>query len=795
MVLKRPWRVSFVTRLTFTMVLVAAGFGSGVAIFVWPYVHRALEREWIDKGHSIARHLAERSLELLATERWLDLQLAVESVPRTEPDVAYALVLDASGEILVHTFHGGLPVGLREANRWVPGEPSHTQWVATEEGVRRDLALPILDGSAGSVRVGLREERLHRHLHRTRRWLVGSLVAFVALSAGATWLLARRLTRPMAQLAGAAERIGAGDLDPLLPAAGPDEIGQLTATFRQMVTGLRQSRQELEQKTAHLERQARDLLTLHAVSATASRSLHLEEILETVLEEVLARFRLKAGWVFVDANGSSALELRAHRGLSAEFVAFEQSGQGPCPCQEALSRQRPARLSERPHCPRGTSVGMAQEGLRAHVCVPLVAKERVRGLLHLAGETPDHFTEADLAVLTALGQQIGVALENAFLFAQAQREAAQFSALFEVSQALNSSTRLPEVLKLIAAKAAEVMGSDFCSLMLLEPETQQLQVQAVYGPGCHCQGGHPLHRCEAVAYRTVSERRTQIIRDFQDFSVQDPTFAEPCSRLAYLISVPLVAKERPIGVLNVGGVIPREVNPHELELLELFSHLASVSIENARLMITSVLLPEVHHRVKNNLQDIASLLSLQQRRLHSPEGQAALRDTINRIKGLALVHDLMSRSGPGPMDLTALAREIKTRMVQPLVAPEQTLTIDVEGEPLMLPNRLVQAAALVLNELASNALKHAFRGRDQGHLRIVVREGDSQVELTVQDDGPGLPANVLAGHHRGLGLTIVETLVQRDLNGRLEWQNKPGATVRVLFPKTPLGPWPELDLR
>lgn len=366
--------------------------------------------------------------------------------------------------------------------------------------------------------------------------------------------------------------------------------------------------------------------------------------------------------------------------------------------------------------------------------------------------------------------------------------------LHRVSAALISSFRLPEVLNLIASKAAEVMGSDFCSLMLLESGTQRLRVQAVYGPGCHCQGGHPLHRCEAVAYRTVSEQRTQIIRDFQGFSGQEPTFPEPCGRLAYLVSVPLVARERPIGVLNVGGALPRRIHPQEVELLELFSHLASVAIENAQLMVTSVLLPEVHHRVKNNLQDIASLLSLQQRRLQSPEAQAALRDTINRIKGLALVHDLMSHSGPGEMDLTALAQEIKTRLIQPLAAPEQTLVIEVEGEPLVLPNRLVQAAALVLNELASNALKHAFRGRERGHLCIAVGEWDGQVELRVQDDGPGLPAQVLAGRHRGLGLTIVETLVQRDLNGRLEWQNSPGATVRVTFPKAPLGPWPELGL-
>jgi two-component sensor histidine kinase/HAMP domain-containing protein len=654
---------------------------------------------------------------------------------------------------------------------------------------RLTLAITLATMGFGGVVIGFIRPYSHQpwsaeeRWDRMDHWFFWTLTTFLVLNAGMVWFSLRRWGRAVRQLAEAAERVGAGDLAPLLLVARDDEIGQLIQRFQQMIEALAWSRQEIERQTEHLERQNRGLLALHKVAAAAHRSLRLEEILEAVLDEILERFQLQAGWVFIVSETSGALELRAHRGLSAALVAAEQSAQNPCICTEAQSWQGP--VSGRPHCPRTFFPDLGQEGLRSHVCVPLVAQGRVRGVLHLASDVADRFAPEDLAVLTALGQQIGVALENASLFTRAQLEAAQFSALFEISKALISLPRLPEILQLIAAKAAEVIGSDFCSLLLLEPETQRLRVQAVYGLICHCRGGHPLHRCEAIAQEAIRQQRTQIIEDFTAYSGLAVGFHQACDRLAYLISVPLRVRDRPIGVLNVGAATPRQFTSHDVELLELFSHLASIAIENARLMVTSVLLPEVHHRVKNNLQDIASLLSLQVRRLRSPEAQGALRDAIQRVKGLALVHDLMSHSSPECLDLMALVQEIKSRMLQALAAPEQALVIEVEGSPLRLPSPLVQSAALVLNELASNALKHAFRDRDQGYLRIAVAERDGQVELTIQDDGPGFPPEVLRGSQRGLGLTIVETLVQRDLNGCLEWSNDPGATVRVTFPKFP----------
>lgn len=199
------------------------------------------------------------------------------------------------------------------------------------------------------------------------------------------------------------------------------------------------------------------------------------------------------------------------------------------------------------------------------------------------------------------------------------------------------------------------------------------------------------------------------------------------------------------------------------------------------------LVQEIHHRVKNNLQAIASLLRLQARRASSPEVEQALVDTVNRILSVAVVHEFLSYGGASVINLREVAQRIVDQMAQSVMGPDKHIDFRLDGPGIYLSSQQATACALIVNELLLNAVEHGYEQRDVGVVTIRLADDGEWVTIEVGDDGAGLPGDFDVDADGGLGLRIVRTLVEGDLKGRFELHGELGVRAVVAFPKIPLG--------
>lgn len=194
-----------------------------------------------------------------------------------------------------------------------------------------------------------------------------------------------------------------------------------------------------------------------------------------------------------------------------------------------------------------------------------------------------------------------------------------------------------------------------------------------------------------------------------------------------------------------------------------------------------LLLKEIHHRVKNNLQVVASMLALQAAKTDDSTVQEPLEDCRQRVMSMALVHEKLYGAGDlRRIDLSELVREIATLLISEGVGPRITTKFNVERISIDIERAV--PASLIMNELMSNALKHAFKGRSQGLLSICVRHCEQgRVCIEVADDGVGGVHTDSFRNSKTLGMTIVRNLV-RQLDAQLSVETGSGTVVAISFP-------------
>ena len=193
-----------------------------------------------------------------------------------------------------------------------------------------------------------------------------------------------------------------------------------------------------------------------------------------------------------------------------------------------------------------------------------------------------------------------------------------------------------------------------------------------------------------------------------------------------------------------------------------------------RLLISkNTTIREIHHRVKNNLQTIQSLLRLQTRRLSSPEAVAAVEQSARRIGSIAVVHETLTADAGDIVDFDAVVGRLVRMVEEGLGAPERPVRIEVSGSIGALGGDVSMPLAVVVTELLQNSIDH---GSGSEHPVSVRLGGDSkELSICVQDHGPGVPEGFSLDRDAGLGLTIVRTFVVSDLGGRITFARS-GAT-------------------
>ncbi len=198
-----------------------------------------------------------------------------------------------------------------------------------------------------------------------------------------------------------------------------------------------------------------------------------------------------------------------------------------------------------------------------------------------------------------------------------------------------------------------------------------------------------------------------------------------------------------------------------------------------------VLLKEIHHRVKNNLQRISSLMYLQSQNIGEKNPFEVLNDSQSRIRSVAMIHEKLYKSKDFPsVNFEEYINDLAGTLFHSYKNPDKpvTLNMDVGDIPLDI-NRAIPCA-LIINELLSNALKHAFTGVRQGDIKITFHyhSGNNRYTLVVKDNGVGFPENKDFRKMGTLGMQLVNTLATRQLQGNLELRRNNSTEFRIDFP-------------
>lgn len=231
------------------------------------------------------------------------------------------------------------------------------------------------------------------------------------------------------------------------------------------------------------------------------------------------------------------------------------------------------------------------------------------------------------------------------------------------------------------------------------------------------------------------------------------------------------------------------INARDDELLTINFGLEARITERTQELILSLqekelLLREIHHRVKNNLQIISSLLSLQMKKIHDPTANAALRTSLSRIRSISLIHEQLYLIGQQASnnDLGTYLRDLAEEIFRlHSISPERiSLRLDLAVVRIDF-DRLIHLA-LIFNELLTNTFKHAFNPTESGEVTIRLRQRLNQVVLTVQDNGKGLPANFLLEATPTVGLQLTTNLV-RQAKGQFNLlRSAPGTEAVISYP-------------
>ena len=247
------------------------------------------------------------------------------------------------------------------------------------------------------------------------------------------------------------------------------------------------------------------------------------------------------------------------------------------------------------------------------------------------------------------------------------------------------------------------------------------------------------------------------------------------------------------GLRKDGSEFPVEIGINPVEtgegpmvlsvILDLSERKQSEQRIQAALQEKELLLEEVHHRVKNNLQVIHSLLDLQMLKLSDPELLTMLRDSQNRIRSMSMIHQTLYQSHDfARVDFQRFLDELLPTLMDSYGTMTGHVAMDVDAHQVRLPINQAIPCGLIVNELVSNALKHGFPAQRRGHIRVDLRhEEPGRVELSIGNDGVDIPVTQDLQRSGSLGLQLVG-LLARQLNGHLDIRRESPVCFTLRFP-------------
>ncbi|HTS20018.1 MAG TPA: GAF domain-containing protein [Verrucomicrobiae bacterium] len=563
---------------------------------------------------------------------------------------------------------------------------------------------------------------------------------------------------------------------------------------------------EARQRQQQLIRRNQQLAALTALARVANSSLNIDEIARNTLEAAMQSTGMCGGALHLVEMKQQVLHLYLQSGLPESFVADIRTlkwGEA-VPGYVAASGQ-PAVVEDLCNWTPSAPSLAAPHGFRSTIVVPVKTKGEILGTLGLLSRQPLSFTPEVIEMVTAMGNQLGIAVANARLYEKQLRENEKLAALVDISSGSAQQLDLEPLLQRIVERSAVLLRADSAYISHYNEAAQEVEIVAASG-GFTRLIGMP-YPAEQGLFGQI--RRTRQGRIFSRAEIKahghSALVQEPDARSA--VVVPLISRNKLIGSLGLArhGEVSAEFTAANLELVEAFASRAAVAIDNAQLFkdlerknkLLQLLIEEAHHRIKNNLQMVSGLLQLEAESAPQHTSKSFLHTAISRIQAIAQVHNLLSEEMPENVDISTLITAIVQMLAGSATRSAGAPEIASDLERVWMRAEQAVPLALVVNELVSNAFIHGRPASGQPlRVRIQCHHRDGRVDLIISDNGGGFPPGKNWRTSEGKGMNIVAQLAQVNLRGELQIDTREGGVCAELrFDIVPYGPGPGARVR
>lgn len=673
-----------------------------------------------------------------------------------------------------------------------------------------------------------------------KRSVVFGIFYFVAIAAMA-YILGRRLVNPLVSLSDASKKVTKGDLTVELKPESGDEIGELAQSFNSMVKKLRKvyesMEQEVNERTRDLSKRNLELAALIKTNQSISRGLDLNKVLEIAVREAVKIVNLPYCSVVLVEEGkdygtialehNSASRTKPAPGKILYFKDFPLLNKAYTGKKHVLVQDTRKALL----LPKEKEMAERLD-MRSILVVPLVLGEKSVGtmLLSSLGEVKD-FSGEEINICQTIANQAAIAIENAHLYSELKYHDRTIETLFEIDRVVSQSLNLDEVFKEALAKTIQVTSMDAGGVYLLEETEKKLMLKTYIGISSgFARAVSEIKVGEGIA-GMAAHNKEPVVADIEHYPTREFLPFLEKEGIVVLAGVPLMAKGRVVGAMNLASHSRRTLTKEDIDLLASIGSQIGVAIENARLYQES---KTSYEKLQRAYEELKSLDRMKDEFLSNVSHE--LKTPLVSIRGYSeLMYDekIGSLSPSQKKSLEAMLRNTGrlTRLINSLLflSMQQMGKPDINMKPGLLvideiinssiadmkvqagkkninlvkdvsPDLIVMGDKDRLTEVFLNLVDNAIKFTPQGgKINIKAREEGNKVHITVADTGIGIPENVVpflfqrfyqadASLTRkyggtGLGLYICKSIVDAHKGEiRIESEVGKGTTVHILLP-------------
>jgi len=530
-----------------------------------------------------------------------------------------------------------------------------------------------------------------------------------------------------------------------------------------------------------------ELQALHNIGAALSGAWDLNTTLHKITETTAKVMQLDSCSIYLWDKKQNALVLKASTGLSPKAFNVGKLALGEGITGAALQSGKAVAARDAVNDPRFKYIpGTDEENFKSLAAAPLISQGNKIGAMNGQTKRLHHWTRPEIDLLTLIGELAAGALERAELADNLQRQVNELATLAQVSKTITEPMYLDEMLAVICEMTAQIMGAKGTALLLFDEEQDQLALRATYGLQREHAEISPIDVETSLTGRAIMRNEPVMVRDLQNEPAYKNKALALREGLHSFLSMPVTVRGKTIGAFNCYMGQLHEFTAPEIELFATLANQTALALENANLAMSSMVVREMHHRIKNNLQTVAMLLRLQMREADADSARAVLQQTYNRIMSIAAVHEQLSHEGFHLIGVRGLIQQAAYVAKQNMARPDQNIQVNLQGVDLRLPSQPATTIALAVNELVQNAFEHGFEKNATGVIEITLSERAERFEIRVEDNGAGLHKDFSPDDP--LGLRNVRNMIPEGLRDEFSIANvtkrgKRGTVATLRIPK------------